>query len=125
MLEIGIRKLPDVTVVDCAGDIVYGEEAASLRAKVKVLLVPNRCVVLNLAGVQRVDSNGIGALVGLLTSAQTNGTELLLAALGKRMKDVLQVTKLTGLFAIHETVEQALEHHRLASTPLAVNELAS
>ena len=125
MLQISTRTIADAVVVDCVGEIIYREEAASLRQQVKELLSGSRCVVLNLAGIQRVDSNGIGTLVALLSSAQAGGAELMLAALGKRMKDVLQVTKLTDLFDIHETVEAALESHRLASTPLAVNELVS
>ncbi len=125
MLQISKRTFEDAMVVDCVGEIVYREEAASLRQQVKAILQATGCVVLNLAGVTRVDSNGVGTLVALVTSARTLGADLKLAALGLRMKDVLQVTKLTGLFAIHETVQQALEHHRLANTPLAVNELAS
>lgn len=124
MLKISMRQLGDVTVVDCAGDIVYRDEAASLRQQVKELLQRSRCIVLNLSEVQRVDSNGVGTLVSLVSSARALGTELMLAALGKRMKDVLQVTKLTNLFDICETVEQAMERHRLAVTPVAVNELA-
>ncbi len=124
MLQISTRSLEGATVVDCIGEIVYGEEAAALRQQGKDLLQPNRCVVLNLAGVTRLDSNGIGTLVALVSSARNVGADLMLAALGQRMKDALQV-KLTGLFDIHESVESALEAHRLASTPLAVNELAS
>ncbi len=125
MLQLSTRVLADAVIVDCTGEIVYREEAALLRQQVKDLLQANRCVILNLEGVQRVDSNGVGTLVGLVSSAQILGRELMLASLGKRMRDVLQLTKLTGLFDIHETVEKALETHRLTSTPLAVNELAS
>ncbi|MBZ5646616.1 MAG: STAS domain-containing protein [Acidobacteriia bacterium] len=122
-LQISTRILGDVTVVDCNGEIVYGEEAPLLRQKVKELLQEGRHVVLNLSEVRAIDSNGVGALVSLMTSARAPGGDLKLAALGQRMKDVLKVTKLTALFAICDTVEEAVERFRLETTPIAVSEL--
>ena len=122
-LQLSTRMLGDATVVDCAGDIVYGEEAALLRQTVKVMLQEGRHVVLNLAEVRMIDSNGVGTLVGLMTSTRAPGGDLKLAALGKKMQDVLKVTKLTELFAISNTVEEAVESIRLENTPLAANEL--
>ncbi len=124
MLQIGVRELDEVLVVDCTGDIVYGEGAASLRQQVKDLFLRRQPVVLNLAEVRNLDSNGVGTLVSLMSSARSAGVELRLAALGKRMRDVLQVTKLTDLFAISETVEAAVESLRLVNTPVAIGEVA-
>ncbi|HVO80814.1 MAG TPA: STAS domain-containing protein [Terriglobales bacterium] len=121
-LTLSTRMAGDVTVVDCVGDIVYRDEAALLRSDVKKLLEEGRKVVLNLAEVRMVDSNGVGTLVGLLTSSRGHG-ELRLAALGKKMQDVLKITKLTALFAIEETVEQAVEKFQRENTPVAVGEL--
>ena len=124
-LQLSTRMLGEATVVDCAGDIVYGEEAALLRQKVKELLQQGRHVVLNLSEVRMIDSNGVGTLVGLMTSTRGPGGDLKLAALGQKMQDVLKVTKLTSLFDISPTVEEAVESIRLANTPVAAGELKS
>ena len=121
-LKLSTRMVGDVTVVDCVGDIIYRDEAALLRSDVKKLLEDGRQVVLNLAEVRMVDSNGVGTLVGLLTSSRGHG-ELRLAALGKKMEDVLKVTKLTALFAIEDTVEHAVEKFQRENTPIGVGEL--
>lgn len=121
-LTLDIRMVNGITVVDCAGDIVYCDEAALLRTEVKRLLEERRQVVLNLAEVRMVDSNGVGALVSLVTSSREHG-ELRLAALGKKMQDVLKVTRLTELFAIEATVEQAVERFQHENTPIAAGEL--
>lgn len=121
-LKLNNRVVGAVTVVDCVGDIVYREEAALLREEVRKLLQEGRAVVLNLSQVGMVDSNGVGTLVGLLTSTRGHG-ELKLAALGGKMKDVLKVTKLTALFSIEPTVEQAIEAFQRENTPVAVGEL--
>ena len=122
-LQLSTRMIGGVTVVDCSGDIVYCDEAALLRTEVKKLLEQGRQVVLNLAEVRMVDSNGVGTMVSLLTSSREHG-ELKLAALGPKMQDALKVTKLTVLFAIEPTVEQAVESFQRENTPLAVGELS-
>jgi len=79
-------------------------------------------VVLNLEEVRMVDSNGIGTLVSLLSTSRGHG-ELKLAALGQKMQDALKVTKLTELFSIVPTVEQAIERFQQENTPIAMGEL--
>lgn len=122
-LQLSTRIVEGITVVDCVGDIVYGDEAALLRTEVKRLLEERRQVVMNLAEVRMIDSNGIGTLVSLLTSSREHG-ELKLAALGRKMRDVLNVTKLTELFSIVDTVEHAVAKFQQENTPVAVGELA-
>src|SRR5260370_501224 len=84
-LTLQISSLRQVTVLVCQGIIVFGEEADSLRAQVKELLrqnepsapgpsvVPGLYLVLDLSRVLYIDSGGLGALVGLLTSIRAAG----------------------------------------------------
>src|SRR5947208_357261 len=53
-------------VMDCEGRLVFGEESASLRDNVKNLISQNNHIVLNLGGVNYIDSGGLGTLVALL-----------------------------------------------------------
>ena len=50
-LKLNTRTLDGVTVVDCNGRIVFGEESAILRDTLKKLINENKRVVLNLGGV--------------------------------------------------------------------------
>ncbi len=64
-LKLSTRTVGDVLVVDCNGKIVFGEESATLRDAVKRLIEEkNTQLVLNLAGVNYIDSGGLGTLVG-------------------------------------------------------------
>jgi anti-sigma B factor antagonist len=107
-LSISNRTVNGVAVVDCDGRLVFGEESASLRDAVRSLLMMNKQIVLNLGGVSYIDSGGLGTLVALYTTAQNSGGAIRLAALTKRVGDLLQVTKLVTVFEVHETVEQAV-----------------
>jgi anti-sigma B factor antagonist len=106
-LAISTRKIGDVTVVECSGRIVFGEEAAELRERVKSLLGDGSQIVLDLRGVNYIDSGGLGTLVGLYSSARGAHGEIKLANLTHRVHDQLQITKLITVFDCHDSVEAA------------------
>ena len=68
--------------------------------------------MLNLSGVSYIDSGGLGTLVALYTSAQTNGGKIKLASLTPRVGDLLQVTKLVTIFEVYDNEEQAVQSFR-------------
>lgn len=107
-LRLNTRTLDGVSVVDCSGRIVFGDETTLLRDRVKELLTTNSRIVLNLSDVNYIDSGGLGMLVGLYTSARAAGGDAKLAGLTRRVKDLLQVTKLLTVFEVFDTVEQAV-----------------
>jgi anti-sigma B factor antagonist len=95
-------------VVTCHGRIVLGEEAAGLRDTLKKVLTTSRQVVLNLAGVDYIDSSGLGTLVGVYSSARAAGADIKLTGVGQRLRDVLQITKLVTVFEVYDTEQEAL-----------------
>jgi len=94
-------------IVDCSGRLVFGEESASLRDKVKKLLAQSPKLVLNLHDVSQVDSGGLGTLVSLFTTARNAGGTLKLASLNQRVGDLLQITKLVTIFEVFDDEEKA------------------
>ena len=62
-LSLETRHLGDVIVIHCEGRIVYRDEASALTRVVTEALKNTRDVVLDLEGVQRIDSAGLGELV--------------------------------------------------------------
>jgi|SRR5215468_12609646 len=97
-LRMNTRTRDGVLIVDCIGRIVFGEESAALRDKIKSVLSQDSKVVLNLAEISYIDSGGLGTLVALYTTARNAGGALKLANLTQRMDDLLQVTKLVSVF---------------------------
>jgi anti-sigma B factor antagonist len=107
-LRISTRTTNNVAIVDLSGRIIFGDETTALRDKVKELLTSNRQVVLNLGDVNYIDSSGLGTLVGLYSSARASGGDIKLASLTKRVRDLLQITKLLTVFDTHDDVDQAV-----------------
>jgi anti-sigma B factor antagonist len=107
-LKMDTKTTDGIIVVSCAGRIVFGDEAAALRAKLKSILAENKKVILNLSEVNYIDSGGLGTLVGVYSSARASGADVKLAGLGQRVKDVLQITKLVTVFEVYDTEQKAL-----------------
>lgn len=114
-LRLSTRLVDDVLIVDCSGRIVFGEETSELRETVKKLLAQNSRVLLNLAGVNYIDSGGLGTLVALYTTARSSGASIKLANLTERVGDLLQVTKLLTVFEVYDSEGKALESFRTAA----------
>lgn len=106
-LKMSTRSTEGVTVVECGGRIVFGEESASLRETVKKLLAQSPRVVLNLNEVNYVDSGGLGTLVSLYTTAHNAGGAVKLACVSRRVHDLLQLTKLLTIFEVFDDEEGA------------------
>ena len=65
-LKLELRLHGDVAILRCRGRLVYREESAELTTIVGDLLGLTRRLVVDLAGVERVDSAGIPGTVRVL-----------------------------------------------------------
>jgi anti-sigma B factor antagonist len=93
----------DVSVVDVTGRITLGEGSSALRDLMRELVGKGqKKILLNLGEVSYIDSSGIGELVSGFTTVTNSGGELKLLNLNKRVKDLLQITKLYTVFDVHE-----------------------
>ena len=108
-VKLNTRKVGDVTVVDVSGRITLGEGSSALRDTLRDLTASgNKKILLNLGEVSYIDSSGIGELVSGFTSVSNAGGTLKLLGLTKRVKDLLQITKLYTVFDVHEEEAHAI-----------------
>ncbi len=108
-LEIQERREGSAAVLVCRGRVVFGEETSQLREKVKAALSGTPFIVLNVAEVRDIDSGGVGTLVALFTSAQSAGGDLKLVKPAARVAEVLRITKLSGIFSVYASEEDAVK----------------
>jgi len=97
------RLVNGVTIVDLSGRIVLGDGSAGLRDLVHNLVSEgNKKILLNFRNVDYIDSSGLGELVSSLTNMRSQGGELKLLNLTKRVHALLQITKLYTVFDIKD-----------------------
>jgi anti-sigma B factor antagonist len=108
-LHATYRDAGQVTVVDFSGRITLGEGSALLRKTIRNLLEDQRTLLLiNLGDVDYIDSSGIGELVSAFTAVKNRGGELKLLNLTKKVRDLLQITKLYTVFDVHSDERTAI-----------------
>jgi anti-sigma B factor antagonist len=108
-VKLDTRQVGDVTVIDVSGRITLGEGSSALRDVLRDLTAKgNKKILLNLGDVSYIDSSGIGELVSGFTTVANQGGTLKLLSLTKRVKDLLQITKLYTVFDVHEDEAHAI-----------------
>ena len=108
-VKLTTRQVGDVTVIDAAGRITLGEAASTFRDKIRALVAEGqKKILVNLAEVSYIDSSGIGELVSGFTTVTNGGGQLKLVGLSKRIKDLLQITKLYTVFVVYEDEAAAI-----------------
>ena len=102
-VKLSTRQVGDVNVVDVAGRITLGEGSSALRDLMREMVGKGqKQILLNLGDVSYIDSSVIGELVSGFTTVTNSGGQLKLLNLNKRVKDLLQITKLYTVFDVHE-----------------------
>lgn len=102
-VKLTTRQVGDVTVIDAAGRITLGEGSSTFRDTLKDLTAAgNKKLLLNLGGVNYIDSSGIGEMVSGFTTVTNQGGQLKLLNLTKRVQDLLQITKLYTVFEVFD-----------------------
>ena len=108
-LEITTREFDRVVVVDVVGKLTTTGGRTQLRDLIHVLSeTGHKRFLLNLAGVDYVDSTGMGELVRCFSTVRQKGGEMKLLQVNKRVADLLQVTRLNTIFEIYSEERVAL-----------------
>lgn len=107
-LSVVTRREGVHTVISVTGEIdVY--TAPTLRERLnEVVASGQHHLVVDMAGVDFLDSTGLGVLVGGLKRVRSQNGTLQLVCDQEKILKVFRITGLTKVFPIHPTLEQAL-----------------
>ncbi len=107
-IALQTRHVGDRAVIQVGGEIdVY--TAPKLReCLVDLVGSGNYHLVVDLGGVEFLDSTGLGVLVGGLKRVRSHDGSLELVCSHERLLKIFRITGLTKVFPIHASVEEAL-----------------
>jgi anti-sigma B factor antagonist len=107
-LSLATRTQGDRTVVSVTGEIdVY--TAPKLREQIVALVDEGQYhLVVDMSGVEFLDSTGLGVLVGGLKRVRAHDGSLSLVCDEERILKIFRITGLTKVFPIHATVDEAV-----------------
>ncbi len=110
---ITTRELDRIIVVDPVGRLTLSDSRTQLRDLIHVLCSNgHKKFLLNLAGVEFIDSDGMGELVRCYSSVRQRGGEMKLVHLNKHAQNLFQITRLNTLFEIYGEEQVALQSFR-------------
>jgi anti-sigma B factor antagonist len=103
------RRAGKITIVDVEGDLTF-IEAGLLRALVNDLAAKGqKRIVLNLRGLKRLDSSGIGELARAYASIRQRGGDLKVLHLAPHIAEILQLVRLHTVLEDFDSEQRAIE----------------
>lgn len=97
-LTVKIERTGEKCVVHCSGKLVSGV-CGFFYKKVHEQIASSKLIVLDLTDLEWVDSMGLGTMVRLYAGCKSAGCQLQAIHLGKRVRELLGLTNLLGIFA--------------------------
>ena len=108
--QVAARELDRIVVVDVVGRLTLSDSRTQLRDLVHVFTGNGRKkFLINLAGVDYVDSDGLGELTRCYSIVRQAGGEMKLVHVHKKVQALLELTRLINLFEIHTEEHLALQ----------------
>jgi anti-sigma B factor antagonist len=108
-VNISIRQSGHATIVDINGDVTLYNSPEIRKVLMDALNKKGtERVVVNMSGVNYIDSAGVASLVEGLKLARSLKNAFALYGLNKHPREVLELTRLIKVFEIYETENEAV-----------------
>jgi anti-sigma B factor antagonist len=99
---------PDITVLEMTGKITMGNDCRQIEWTTRDLAAENqKKIIFDLAGVTHIDSTGIGIIVMVAGQMKKAGGQLRVAAATEHIGQLLKMTNVDQIIALHPTVAEA------------------
>lgn len=117
-LSLQHRQVGEVAVVSCRGRLIAGDESSVFQQALDGVLRMNPRVVLDLGGLEFMDSAGLGLLVRYFIRARNAQGGLTIAEVSGRIAEVLRITRLEGVLQPYATEADAIAAAHRPGAPL-------
>lgn len=109
-MKLTDRELNNIVILEPKGKIMGGPDASLLHDKLYELIENDRKkIVIDLSGVEWMNSTGLGILISSYTTLRNHEGELRLANVTDKIRSLLIITKLVTVFDSHDSVEEAVK----------------
>jgi anti-sigma B factor antagonist len=107
-MELKIRKNGDNYIIDVNGEMDLYNSYKLKELVMKMLEKKVTRFIINLQGVDYIDSSGIGALIYICSTIRKMNLRLVITNIHGSVKKVIELTKLMGYFPISSNIDEAL-----------------
>jgi anti-anti-sigma factor len=114
-LRLQARVLDGTPVLECYGRIIYSEECSALSDAAQGWMKRLGRVLVDLNGVQGIDSGGLGAIVALHVWAGQNDCAIAYMRPSGIVRQLLSLTRLDKVLSVFDSEQDALLSLRQAA----------
>lgn len=107
-LSLNVRSAGLISIIDIAGEVNAQAENALMDAYTRASAGNSRTLVLNFAGLEYMNSSGIGLLVTLLIRANRQKQQLIAVGLSEHYQHIFELTRLNEAIRIFGSEAEAL-----------------
>jgi anti-anti-sigma factor len=105
-LTIDLEQAPTAWVLSLGGDLDYGECATFRMSIDRILKSAPSATIINLSGLEYLDSSGLGLLLSLSKEYSAQGGKLVVVT-NETVDNILSLTRLNGIFSTATTLTEA------------------
>ena len=109
-MSFTIRKEEEkgVIILGVDGQLIVGNRHELKQKALDSLEAGERKFLIDFTSTGYIDSSGLGVLVSMSKKVREAGGELRLVGLNEDLRTLFELTKLDSLFAINDTLDEAL-----------------
>lgn len=100
----------NVAILTFKGNLLGEPETTNVREKIRELVAKNiKNIVIDLGGVEFINSSGLGTLIAALTTVRNAQGNLRLARINEKVRNLFVITQLVKVFDSYDTIDEALK----------------
>ena len=109
-MSLDVRTVGDVTVLTPKGMLLGGKETDELQGKIKELAeAGNKKLLINLGQTTFMNSVSLGVLIAGHSNYAKRTARMKLCAVDKKIQNIFVVTKLSLVFDVYDSEDEALK----------------
>lgn len=110
MAKIKVEQQIGGIILHLSGKFIGGDETEELKQILNEMSEKGeKKLIINMADVTYLNSTSLGILIAAHTNFTKRGGEIILCCIGKSIENIFVITKLTLVFKITETLEEAIK----------------
>jgi anti-sigma B factor antagonist len=103
------RQVGSIVILTPKGYLTGGDETEELEKAIEALAeAGNKSLLMNLSETQHLNSTALGVLIKSHASYVRRGGQMKLCSVDKRIENIFVITKLSLVFDVYPTEEQAI-----------------
>jgi anti-sigma B factor antagonist len=112
-MKVKAYEKDGIAIIAPSGKLMGGADTGELDEKLYALLGKGQLrVIIDLASTDWMNSSGIAILIHHWKKYHDAGGQLKLANLTKKIEKIMVIAKLTTVFEVHDTLDDAIKSYR-------------